>query len=101
MKNWLLLFILTLSLAHSELVLSGVVIDNKSKDPIPLVNIYDSVSERGIVTDDSGRFSIELDDQNIAELMFSHIAFDNYYQVFDNNQLLSHILYVENKCLIV
>ena len=75
MKNWLLLFILTLSLAHSELVLSGVVIDNKSKDPIPLVNIYDSVSERGIVTDDSGRFSIELDDQNIAELMFSHIAF--------------------------
>ena len=83
MKFFSSFFLIALSLAHSEIILSGVVIDNKTKDPIPLVNIYDSASEVGIVTDDSGRFALKLDGQSIAELMFSHIAFDNYYQVFD------------------
>ena len=98
MKFFSSFFLIALSLAHSEIILSGVVIDNKSKDPIPLVNIYDSASEVGIVTDDSGRFALKLDDQAIAELMFSHIAFDNYYQVFDNNQ--SELVILMNETLI-
>ena len=56
---------LAITVAHSELTLNGVVIDDKSKDPIPLVNVYDSngafVKEvfKGILN--SGEFSFQWD----------------------------------------
>ncbi len=78
--------LLALSVAHSQLTLSGVVIDDKSKDPIPLVNVYDSFSGIGVITDNQGKFSFAFERQKSAKLVFSHIAFDSYYEVFESNQ---------------
>tara|TARA_B110000438_G_C15811740_1_gene649962 strand:+ start:618 stop:2750 length:2133 start_codon:yes stop_codon:yes gene_type:complete len=77
---------LALTVAHSELTLNGVVIDDKSKDPIPLVNVYDSFSGIGTITDNQGKFAFALEGQKSAKLVFSHIAFDSYYEIFDSNQ---------------
>ena len=77
---------LVLTVAHSELTLNGVVIDDKSKDPIPLVNVYDSFSGIGTITDSQGKFAFAFEGQKSAKLVFSHIAFDSYYEIFDSNQ---------------
>ena len=77
---------LALTVAHSELTLNGVVIDDKSKDPIPLVNVYDSFSGIGTITDSQGKFAFAFEGQKSAKLVFSHIAFDSYYEIFDSNQ---------------
>ena len=77
---------LALTVAHSELTLNGVVIDDKSKEPIPLVNVYDSFSGIGTITDSQGKFAFAFEGQKSAKLVFSHIAFDSYYEIFDSNQ---------------
>ena len=51
------------SFANSQIKITGTVIDNKSGSPIPLVNIYNSVSDKGEITDNKGRFSFTLDDK--------------------------------------
>ena len=73
------------SAAKPEIRLKGTVLNQKNGAPIPLVNVYDSDSETGEITDGEGRFSIVLKDQETASLTFSHIAFNNYYQNFDSS----------------
>ena len=79
-----LLFFL-LSFANSQIKITGTVIDNKSGSPIPLVNIYSSGSDEGEITDNKGRFSFTLNDKQKTELIFSHVAYENYHQVFESN----------------
>ena len=86
MRYLLVLFLLIFSTAKSEVRLEGTVLNQKNGAPIALVNVYDSNSEIGEITDDEGRFSIVLKDQETASLVFSHIAFNNYYQNFDSSQ---------------
>ncbi|MDG1223594.1 MAG: TonB-dependent receptor [Candidatus Marinimicrobia bacterium] len=86
MSRLTLFFLFAVSVAHSQLTLSGVVIDDKSKEPIPLVNVYDSFSGIGTITDSQGKFAFAFEGQKSAKLVFSHIAFDSYYEIFDSNQ---------------
>ena len=86
MSRLTIFLFLALTVAHSELTLNGVVIDDKSKDPIPLVNVYDSFSGIGTITDSQGKFAFAFEGQKSAKLVFSHIAFDSYYEIFDSNQ---------------
>ena len=86
MSRLTIFLFLALTVAHSELTLNGVVIDDKSKDPIPLVNVYDSFSGIGTITDSQGKFAFAFEGQKSAKLVFSHIAFDNYYEVFESDQ---------------
>ena len=86
MSRLTVFFLFALSVAHSQLTLNGVVIDDKSKDPIPLVNVYDSFSGIGTITDSQGKFAFAFEGQKSAKLVFSHIAFDSYYEIFDSNQ---------------
>ena len=100
------LFLLTLlSFANSQIKIAGTVIDNKSGSPIPLVNIYSSSSDIGEITDNKGRLSYTLNDKQKAELIFSHVAYENYHQVFDSthdnivirlNETLIQLTYVSN-----
>ena len=83
--KFLFLFFL-LSFANSQIKIAGTVIDNKSGSPIPLVNIYSSDSDVGEITDDKGRFSFTINDEQKAELVFSHVAYENYHQVFDSTR---------------
>ena len=84
MKINFLLSLILLSYADSQIKITGTVIDNKSGSPISLVNVYNSVTEEGEITDNEGRFSLTLNNRQKAELIFSHVAYDNYYQVFDS-----------------
>ena len=77
-----LLFFL-LSFANSQIKITGTVIDNKSGSPIPLVNIYSSGSDEGEITNNKGRFSFTLNDEQKTELIFSHVAYENYHQVLN------------------
>ena len=86
MSRLTVFFLFAFSVAHSQLTLSGVVIDDKSKEPIPLVNVYDSFSGIGTITDSQGKFAFAFEGQKSAKLVFSHIAFDSYYEIFDSNQ---------------
>ena len=86
MKINFLLSLILLSYADSQIKITGTVIDNKSGSPISLVNVYNSVTEEGEITDNEGRFSLTLNNRQKAELIFSHVAYDNYYQIFDSTQ---------------
>ena len=84
MKLKLLFLLIPLSFANSQIKIAGTVIDNKSGSPLPLVNIYSSSSDVGEITDNKGRFSYTFNDKQRAELIFSHVAYENYHQVFDS-----------------
>ena len=84
MKIKLLFLFILLSFANSQIKIAGTVIDNKSGSPLPLVNIYSSDSDVGEITDNKGRFSYTFNDKQKAELIFSHVAYENYHQVFDS-----------------
>ena len=86
MRYLLVLFPLIFSNAKPEIRLEGTVLNQKNGTPIPLVNVYDSDSETGEITDSEGRFSIVLKEQETASIAFSHIAFDSHYQNFDSSQ---------------
>ena len=86
MRYLLVLFLLIFSTAKPEIRLEGTVLNQKNGTPIPLVNVYDSYSETGDITDNEGRFSIVLKDQETASIAFSHIAFDSHHQNFDSSQ---------------
>ena len=86
MKTFFILTFTMLSYANSQIKITGTVIDHKSGSPISLVNIYNSVAGTGEVTDNKGRFSIKINGKEEANLIFSHIAYEDYHQVFDSTQ---------------
>ena len=86
MRYLLVLPLMIFSTARPEIRLEGTVLNQKNGTPIPLVNVYDSDSETGEITDSEGRFSIVLKDQETASIAFSHIAFDSHHQNFDSSQ---------------
>ena len=86
MRYLIVLFLLIFSTAKPEIRLEGTVLNQKNDSPIAMVNVYDSYSEIGAITNSEGKFSIILKDQKTAKLTFSHIAFDNYHQDFDSSK---------------
>lgn len=84
MKILFLIFVLVFSYSKSEILITGSIIDNKNNSPIAQVNVYNSASGYGETTDEKGRFSFTLNDQEEAELTFSHVAYKTYHQVFDS-----------------
>ena len=84
MKLKLLFLLILLSFANSQIKIAGTVINNNSGSPIPFVNIYSSDLDEGDITDNKGRFSYTFNDEQKAELIFSHVAYENYRQVFDS-----------------
>ena len=98
MRYLIVLFLLIFSIAKPEIRLEGTVLNQKNNSPIAMVNVYDSNSEIGEITDRNGKFSIILKDQKTANLTFSHIAFNNYHQNFDTSQ--SDLIIEMNETLI-
>ena len=96
MLNKTLLFLLfPLATAHSDISVSGTVKDSKSGKPIALVNIWDSVSSTGTTTNESGVFTLNTKRQDNMDLAFTHIAYDNYYQTFDQSDTAFVLLMTE------
>ena len=84
MKLKLLFLLILLSFANSQIKIAGTVINDNSGSPIPFVNIYSADLDEGEITDNKGRFSYTFNDEQKAELIFSHVAYENYHQVFDS-----------------
>ena len=96
MLNKTLLFLLfPLATAHSDISVSGTVKDSKSGKPIALVNIWDSASNTGTTTNESGVFTLNTKSQDNMDLAFTHIAYDNYYQTFDQSDTAFVLLMTE------
>ena len=96
MLNKTLLFLLfPLATAHSDISVSGTVKDSKSGKPIALVNIWDSASSTGTTTNESGVFTLNTKSQDNMDLAFTHIAYDNYYQTFDQSDTAFVLLMTE------
>ena len=86
MKILFLIFVLISSYSKSEILLTGTVLDNRNGSPISLVNVHDTASGYGETTDENGRFSFLLNNQEKAELTFSHVAYETHHQVFDASE---------------
>jgi len=64
-----------------KISISGKVLDSKNNEPVDLVNIRESLSGLGTTTDESGQFTLIVEDQSQMEIEFTHIA----YKTFHNN----------------
>ncbi len=82
LKKTILGFFLIVQVIRGSITVSGHVYDSKSGEPIPFVNIYETNSNIGTVTDDRGFFVIKIADQKILKINFMHIAYKNNFQEF-------------------
>ncbi|MBM3163965.1 MAG: TonB-dependent receptor plug domain-containing protein [Bacteroidetes bacterium] len=62
------------------LEVSGVILDEETKQPIALVKIQETLSKKGAITDDKGRFVLSLDftSQPSYNLILRALGYDNY-----------------------
>jgi hypothetical protein len=59
---------------YSQNTLSGVIVDEKSKSPLVGVTIVDSNSGKGTISEDSGEFTIVIDEYPIV-FIFRHLGY--------------------------
>ena len=90
-----LVLLFPLVAAHAGISISGAVKDSKSGKPIALVNVWDSASGTGTITNESGLFTLNAVNQEHMDLSFTHIAYDNYYQKFDQSDTAFVLLMTE------
>ena len=91
----ILILLLPLATAHSDISVSGTVKDSKSGKPIALVNIWDSASGTGTTTNEKGLFTLNTVNQEYMKLSFKHIAYHNYQQEFSQSDTAFVILMTE------
>lgn len=63
--------------AQSEVKISGTVIDRKTKEPVPYVNIYTKSLSGGTATNEQGEFVVNM--KHTDTLVFSAVGFDRYF----------------------
>ena len=76
---------LSISAIRAEITVSGIIQNSKSMDPIPSVNILDQISGSGTTSDERGMFTLSLSNATNMEIVFKHIAYETYHQVFSTN----------------
>jgi len=72
--------------AQSEYSLTGTVISKKDNLPLPGVNVIIKDSQKGVVTDFDGNYSIEVKESDILE--FSSIGYKTEVVIIENQQTL-------------
>ena len=96
MLNRVIIFLLfPLATTYGNISISGAVRDANSGKPIELVNIWDSVSGKGTTTNESGFFTLNVENQEYMDLSFTHIAYDSYYQKFNESDTAFVLLMIE------
>jgi len=63
------------ALAQEQATLKGVVIDNETRRPIPLVNIYVRGTNRGTTTNEDGRFTLAISGGKKQVVAFSYLGY--------------------------
>lgn len=72
--------------AQSEYTLTGTVISAKDNLPLPGVNVLIKDSQKGVVTDFDGKYSIEVKKSDVLE--FSSVGFKTKVVIIENQQIL-------------
>ena len=70
-------FLIFFTFLSAQIRISGTVIDSKTKQPLSLVNVYESASKTGTTTDDNGQFELSIPAQEKSMISFTHIAYQN------------------------
>ena len=70
-------FLIFFTFLSAQIRISGTVIDSKTKQPLSLVNVYESASKTGTTTDDNGQFQLSIPAQEKSMISFTHIAYQN------------------------
>ena len=91
----ILIFLFPLVAIHAGISVSGTVKDSKSGKPIALVNVWDSASGSGTTTSENGVFTLNAEGVDNMDLAFTHIAYDNFYQKFDQSDTAFALLMTE------
>ena len=76
MRKFLLFFSFLLFSAwmHAQVTITGIITDAENKEPLPGVSIVEEGTSKGTITDASGKFTLEVDNED-AKLSFSFIGY--------------------------
>ncbi|NPA36366.1 MAG: TonB-dependent receptor [Chlorobi bacterium] len=87
--SFLILLLLTFSsfIYAQEKVISGVVKDVKTGDVLPFVNVAVKGTTTGTVTDNDGKFTLKIPDDNV-QLSFSYVGYENLNVPVDGKSFL-------------
>ncbi|RZL45546.1 MAG: carboxypeptidase-like regulatory domain-containing protein, partial [Pedobacter sp.] len=76
MKKYLLfLFLITSVFANAQNIITGKVIDEKTKEALPGISIYVNSSTIGTISDAEGKFALSIPYGGKVELVASHLAY--------------------------
>ncbi len=71
----LFLFFITLVSVNAQTVVTGKIIDSKTKSAVPFVNVLIFGTKTGTQTDSTGTFSIKINDSNQSKLQFTSVGY--------------------------
>jgi len=100
-KYLIFLFLLVSFKAQAQYIISGKVVDDKTKKNIPAVSIYINNTTVGTLTDENGSFKIYTPSAGKIELVFSHVSYKKKIVVkeVENNVDIKVELLVANNIL--
>ena len=90
-----LVLIFLISTLKADIIISGTIKDSKSGEPVPMVNIFDEISETGTTSNEKGFFTLSVIDQSRLDVSVKHIAYNNHFQIFNNSDTSISILMEE------
>lgn len=74
----ILFFSLFLSITASAQIINGIVLDKKTKEALPFVHIGIVNEDKGVISDDEGKFKIDLENVSKEEkIVFSIIGYES------------------------
>ncbi len=85
MKKILLLLLISVStLAYAQTWVKGIVIDEKTKEPLPGVSVYLNNTTIGTTTDGNGKFSLGVSLGGKIELVASYIGYEKKILILED-----------------
>ena len=82
---FLLISLFSVNLIHSQTTIYGFVEDSKTKERLPSVTVYDFVSQRGVITNSFGFYSITLPENDSVTLVFRMVGYESQTVSFKPN----------------
>ncbi|MGF1925276.1 MAG: carboxypeptidase-like regulatory domain-containing protein [Bacteroidia bacterium] len=99
--KYYVIFILVLfaQLGRAQTLISGKIIDSKSKEPLPSVNVYINNTSIGTFTDSFGNFKLVVPGNGKVELIISHLVYRKktlVVQAEDSKDIVIEMVYQNN-----
>ncbi len=76
-----IIFLFAQSFIYSQVIVSGFIEDNQSKEQLPGVHIYNSSNKQGIISNSFGFYSLHIPINDTIQLTFSYLGYQK--QILD------------------